>query len=148
MRLCEVSLTRTTKGEPSRVATFCVTTLSALAQRRPGHVTANRTVATFYQGVLRSSLPSFQDPLFLARLDVLLEVLDGIMDVWGDRDFDYDENYWEVGLSEVMAELPLATLAKRVDRRRWPELRTKADIVKVNVLAFLKYKEGERKRVA
>ncbi|KAK9480948.1 hypothetical protein V1514DRAFT_274953 [Lipomyces japonicus] len=79
---------------------------------------------------------------------IVIEALNAIYDIFADKEFDYDD---EVFVKENLLKrlqgslLPVRQMAKKIDRRKDLELRTKADEVALNLQRFISYKIKEQK---
>ncbi|KAJ2796190.1 hypothetical protein H4R20_005611, partial [Coemansia guatemalensis] len=77
----------------------------------------------------------------------ILEALDLLFDIYGDKDYDYDEPVFvRAGLLSQLRQLyqPMRRLCKTVDRRKKRMLRDRCDLVTLNLRAFIDYKASER----
>lgn len=76
-----------------------------------------------------------------------VEALNQIFDIYGNEDFAYDaEVFWKDNfLNHLEAVLPKArTMVKSVEKKAFPELRTRADEAVMNLGRFLAYKKKNK----
>lgn len=117
----------------------CIGVLGSLAID-PATVELNREIGIFLLKVL-SDLPD------IPAADAV-EAMNQIMDIYSDKSYSYDEPvYWGDNLTKHLEDiLPKAkTLAKTIDKRKFNELRSRADEAIFNLGRFLMYKRKERK---
>ncbi|KAK9474166.1 armadillo-type protein [Dipodascopsis tothii] len=79
---------------------------------------------------------------------VAIEALNALFDVFGDQAYDYDAELFVRGgmlkrLTDVQPQIK--QMAKKIDKRKNLELRTKADEVAINLQRFIAYKRDEQK---
>jgi len=80
--------------------------------------------------------------------DAATEILNAIFDVYGDCAFDYDLPVFVNGgyLSALKSVLPTyKNVVKATDKRKFRDLRLRADEALGNLNAFIRYKTDERK---
>ncbi|KNE64273.1 hypothetical protein AMAG_09305 [Allomyces macrogynus ATCC 38327] len=111
--------------------------LGVVGKRQPGHLEANRVIGAHLFSLMRTpkTLPAA----------VLVEVLNAVFDVYGDKSFDYDVFFRE---SDALAVLKAAldgtrAVAKGIDRRKQRALRDACDEAVLNLREFIKYKVAE-----
>ncbi|KNE60708.1 hypothetical protein AMAG_06070 [Allomyces macrogynus ATCC 38327] len=111
--------------------------LGVVGKRQPGHLDANRVIGAHLFSLLRTprTLPAA----------VLVEVLNAVFDVYGDKSYDYDVYFRK---SDALAVLKGAldgarAVAKGIDRRRQRALRDACDEAVLNLREFIKYKVAE-----
>ncbi|ORY01225.1 ARM repeat-containing protein [Basidiobolus meristosporus CBS 931.73] len=126
----------TTAVDSMRVKTIGL--LGVLAQRKPGYVEANKVIGTFMISLIQE-IPK-------TSVEVLVEVLNAIYDIYGDIAYDYDRPVFVEGnflnvLKQSTGEF--RKMVKVVDRRKQKLLRQRADEAYLNLNAFIKYKESE-----
>ncbi|KAI9093796.1 armadillo-type protein [Phlyctochytrium arcticum] len=113
-----------------------VSTLSLLALPQ-SQIPTNQKIGS----TLISILPA-APPLLIS------EILNAFFDIYADCAFDYDlPVYVQGGFNAVLKELVpvLKARIKGVDRRTEREVRVRGDEAMSNLVAFVKYKNGERK---
>lgn len=80
-------------------------------------------------------------------IEVIIQALDTLFDMFGDMSYDYDQPVF-IGdniLQTLKTTLPIVRQAvKRVDKKRFPELRERADEASLNLGRFIDYKKKER----
>ncbi|KAA8915278.1 hypothetical protein TRICI_002635 [Trichomonascus ciferrii] len=80
-------------------------------------------------------------------IEVVIQALDTLFDMFGDGSYDYDQPVF-IGdniLQTLKTALPTVRQAvKRVDKKRLPELRDRADEAALNLGRFIDYKKKER----
>jgi len=116
----------------------CIGVLGSLALE-PAPVELNREIGIFLLTVL-SALPD------AAPADIV-ESLNQIFDIYSDKAYSFDEPvYWGDNFSKHLEEIqPKAKkLAKSIDKRKFGELRARADEAILNLGRFLVYKRKER----
>ncbi|KAF4126691.1 ribosomal large subunit biogenesis [Geosmithia morbida] len=117
----------------------CIGVLGQLALH-PTPVAINREIGTFLV-TLVAGLPD-QTPAADA-----VEALNQLFDMYADESQPCDrEVFWSDGfLSRLEESLPKArAMAKSVDKRRFPELRSRADEAVLNLSRFLSYKKKNK----
>lgn len=80
-------------------------------------------------------------------IEVVVHALNILFDLFGDKDYDYDEPVFVQGnlIQTLNDALPKVRQAvKRVDKKRSPELRAQADEAAMNFGRFIDYKRKER----
>ncbi|KAK9701950.1 hypothetical protein K7432_011483 [Basidiobolus ranarum] len=116
----------------------CIGLLGVLAQRRPGFIESNKVIGSFMIGLIQD-IPK-------TSVEVVVEVLNAIYDIYADISYDYDRPVFVEGnflnaLKKSTGEL--RKIVKVVDRRKQKLLRQRADEAYLNLNAFIKYKESE-----
>ncbi|RUS17101.1 hypothetical protein BC937DRAFT_90414 [Endogone sp. FLAS-F59071] len=112
--------------------------------RKQGAVDTNKVIGQFLLGVLQE-LP----PKGITSPDSAVEALNAMYDIYADADFDYDEPVFIEGdfLPALKAIVPaVKSMTKSIDKRKYKDLRIRADEALFNLTAFIKYKESERKK--
>lgn len=113
----------------------CIGVLGQLA-RDPAPVALNREIGVFLMVVL-NGLP--ETPAADA-----VEALNQLFDMYGDETLEYDkEVFWKNNLLKHLEEISpkVKSMAKSIDKRRFGELRSRADEVVLNLGRFIKYKQ-------
>jgi hypothetical protein len=116
----------------------CIGVLGSLALE-PAPVELNREIGVFLLTVL-SSLPD------AAPADTV-EALNQLFDIYADKSFAFDEPvFWGNNFYKHLEEIqPKAKkMAKSIDKRKFGELRSRADEAILNLGRFLVYKRKER----
>ncbi|KAF9927084.1 hypothetical protein FBU30_003508 [Linnemannia zychae] len=106
--------------------------------RRQGAIETNKVIGEFLINVLKSK-PS---------VDVCVEALNAIYDIYADAEFDYDLPVYVQGNfnQELKGMIKMIKfMVRNVDRRRERDLRNRADEAVMNLVEFVKYKEKERR---
>ncbi|CAO3668115.1 unnamed protein product [Umbelopsis ramanniana] len=120
----------------------CVGALGVIAMRQ-GDIKTNKTIGDFFIKALKE-LP----PKGSTTTDAATEILNAIFDVYGDCAFDYDLPVFVNGgyLSALKSVLPTyKNVVKATDKRKFRDLRLRADEALGNLNAFIRYKTDERK---
>ncbi|KAI1007935.1 hypothetical protein K3495_g311 [Podosphaera aphanis] len=116
----------------------CVGVLGNLALE-PSSIELNREIGNFL-GTLLSSVPD------IPPAD-MVEVLNQIYDIYSDASYTYDEpNYWGGNIHRILedTQAKVKKMTKAIDKRKFPELRTRADEAVFNLGRFLAYKRKEK----
>ncbi|PQE10244.1 ARM-like repeat-containing protein [Rutstroemia sp. NJR-2017a WRK4] len=116
----------------------CIGVLGRLALD-PAPVELNREVGVFLMTLL-SGIPE-------TPAAIVVEALNEIFDIYADKDFSFDEpvfwnNRFDKHLEEVLPKCK--KMAKTIDKRKAPELRSRVDEAVMNLARFLKYKKSEK----
>ncbi|KAI9334749.1 hypothetical protein BDR26DRAFT_920768 [Obelidium mucronatum] len=133
------NLIATTTTLPSATETLqlkCISTLGLLAKSETPPET-NATIGPFLLSVINND----QIPI-----QVISEALNAIYDVYADAAFKYDRPVFVQGgfLKVLKSAYPkLKVRVKALDKRRFREVRDRADEAMLNLGAFIRYKEGE-----
>ncbi len=117
----------------------CIGVLGRLALH-PAHISLNREVGNFMLTLL-SALP--ETPAADA-----VEALNQLFDIYADKAYIYDEPvFWTDGFHRHLEAIaPKARkMAKSIDRRKFTELRLRADEAVLNLGRFLTYKAREKR---
>ncbi|KAL1923083.1 uncharacterized protein VTP21DRAFT_9459 [Calcarisporiella thermophila] len=131
-------LTSGTSGSQARI----IGTLGVIA-RRQGQIETNKMIGQLLLRIVHE-LP----PNGTTSPECAIEALNAIYDVYGDAEYDYDLPVFVEGrfLDALRnSVLPVRAMMKSIDRRKQNELRLRADEALMNLRAFIKYKENERK---
>ncbi|KAL2070571.1 hypothetical protein VTL71DRAFT_13597 [Oculimacula yallundae] len=118
----------------------CIGVLGSLAMD-PAPVELNREIGIFLLTTL-SALPD------VPTADTV-EALNQLFDIYADKSYSFDEPvFWGDNFSKHLEEIqPKAKqLAKSIDKRKFGELRSRADEAILNLGRFLVYKRKERKQ--
>ncbi|TXT07458.1 hypothetical protein VHUM_03178 [Vanrija humicola] len=116
--------------------TRALDTLAALASRPGVSVDENRAIG---QWVL-NLLPSAND-------EILVAVLNAVIDIYADEGRDYDRPVFVAGgFLDALASSVARVRAdvRKIDRRKQPELRARAEEAYENLTAFVKYRRSLR----
>jgi hypothetical protein len=116
----------------------CIGVLGRLALD-PAPIPLNREIGVFLLTTL-SSLPD------IPPADAV-EALNQVFDIYADKEYAYDEAvFWHDGFYKHLEEVaPKARkMAKSIDKRKYEELRLRADEVNLNLGRFLTYKRKEK----
>ncbi|KAG6000357.1 hypothetical protein E4U54_001442 [Claviceps lovelessii] len=138
--------TRTMDPQPSqdpfqRLGVKCIGVLGQLALH-PCPAPLNREIASFLISLL-AALPH-DTPAADA-----VEALNQVLDIYADEEYPYDTAvFWKEDLlSHLEGILPkVKAMAKGVDKKTQPELRTRAEEVVLNLTRFVAYKKKHRPR--
>ncbi|EWC48637.1 hypothetical protein DRE_01859 [Drechslerella stenobrocha 248] len=133
---------------PLKVA--CIRVLAGLARGQGGgdRLAANTEIGTFFISTV-NQLPYLGDaaPATVPPVEVVVACLDGVYDVYADREYDYDEEVFvKLGFLKYLRSFVgrVKGLAKKIDKRKQPALRESVDEALLNLDAFIRYKAGER----
>ncbi|KAF8463513.1 hypothetical protein BDZ91DRAFT_731776 [Kalaharituber pfeilii] len=121
--------------------TRCVGVLGCLGLAQ-GRIEVNKEVGVFLLTIL-SSLP----PTGNTSAEPAIEAVDALFDMYADADFDYDEPVFVKHnfIDHLTAIYPkFKAMTKKIDRRKFPELRERGDEAAVNLRRFIDYKKKER----
>ncbi|KAF9169583.1 hypothetical protein BGX21_010536 [Mortierella sp. AD011] len=125
-----------TTSDSMRVKT--IGCLSVIA-RSQGAIETNKVIGEFLINLLKNN-PS---------TEACVEALNGIYDIYADAEFDYDLPVYVQGNfnQELQGMVKMVRFKVRnVDRRKNRDLRDRGDEAVLNLTAFIKYKEKERKK--
>lgn len=106
----------------------------------PAPVELNKEIGVFLLTIL-TALPE-------TRPADAVEALNQIFDIYADKSYAFDEPvFWGAGFYRHLEEvLPkVKKMAKSIDKRKYEELRSRADEAVLNLGRFLKYKRTERR---
>ncbi|KAJ1865137.1 hypothetical protein LPJ73_000091 [Coemansia sp. RSA 2703] len=132
--------------------------LGNIARRQPGFVQQNNRIGVYLldniisKPLLGHTASSTAQKATLADndgdIEPIVEALDLIYDIYGDKTYDYDAPVFIQG--NFLARLrqlyqPIRKLSKSIDRRKDRGLRDRADLAVENLHGFLAYKESEYK---
>ncbi|KAG0230548.1 hypothetical protein BGW41_002494 [Actinomortierella wolfii] len=106
--------------------------------RRQGAIEVNKTIGEFMIQLLKNK-PSNE---------ACVEALNAIYDMYADKEFDYDLPVYVQGnfnqeLKGMVKQVRF--MVRNIDRRKYHDLRNRADEALLNLVEFIKYKEKERK---
>ncbi|KAL1862586.1 hypothetical protein VTK73DRAFT_6749 [Phialemonium thermophilum] len=112
----------------------CIGVLGQLA-RDPAPLERNREIGIFLITVL-TKLP--ETPAADA-----IEALNQMFDIYGDESFACEAVFWQDKFMQHLEEIAprVKSMAKSIDKRKFGELRSKADEAVVNLGRFLRYKK-------
>ena len=116
----------------------CIGVLGSLALD-PAPIELNKEIGIFILTIL-ATLPETQPA-------EAVEALNQIFDIYADRAYKFDEPvFWGADFHKHLEEaLPkVKKMAKSIDKRKYVELRSRADEAVLNLGRFLKYKRTER----
>ncbi|KAI9473535.1 MAG: armadillo-type protein [Benjaminiella poitrasii] len=111
---------------------------------RQGDINTNKDIGVFIMEVL-SNIGSQKTH---AKPEVIVEALNFMFDVYSDCAFDYDEPvYIQGNFNNELKKITPAfrSMVKTVDRRKYFDLRNRCDEALMNLVAFTKYKDSERR---
>lgn len=111
-------------------------TLAALAARPGVSVDENRAIGQW----ILNLLPSAND-------EILVAVLNAVIDIYADEGRDYDRPVFIAGnfLNALASSVArVRTDVRKIDRRKQPELRARAEEAYENLTAFVKYRRSLR----
>ncbi|KAJ1722541.1 hypothetical protein LPJ53_003038 [Coemansia erecta] len=132
--------------------------LGNIARRQPGFIQDNNRIGVYLLDSIiskpllahaaSSSAKKASPALNDIDIEPIVEALDLIYDIYGDKAYDYDAPVFVQG--NFLARLrqlyqPIRKLSKSIDRRRDRGLRDRADLAVENLYGFLAYKESEYK---
>jgi hypothetical protein len=120
----------------------CIGVLGSLALN-PAPIPLNREVGIF----LITTLAALPD----TPAAVAVEALNAIFDIYSDSSFTFDEPvFWGEGFYKHLEDiLPKAKkMVKTIDKRKFEELRARANDSVLNLTRFLKYKKTEKEKIA
>ncbi|KAH8915074.1 hypothetical protein BT69DRAFT_939491, partial [Atractiella rhizophila] len=130
-----------TNSNSSSIKLRAVGTLGCLASRTGVSIAENEAVGKLLFSFISQVELSIKD---VNRLEVILQALDEIFDVYGDETRDYDivfrRNDFIVSLRNARAQLKKTI--KGIDKRKYPGLRSRAEGVWTNLDAYIEYREG------
>ncbi|KAF8951567.1 hypothetical protein BGZ46_003909 [Entomortierella lignicola] len=107
--------------------------------RRQGAIETNKVIGEFLINLLKNK-PS---------TEACVEALNAIYDIYADAEFDYDLPVYVKGnFNQELSGLVkmVRFMVRNVDRRKNKDLRNRGDEAVLNLVAFIKYKEKERKQ--
>ncbi|KAF9104037.1 hypothetical protein BGX27_010263 [Mortierella sp. AM989] len=107
--------------------------------RRQGAIETNKVIGEFLINLLKNN-PS---------AEACVEALNAIYDIYADAEFDYDLPVYVQGNfnQELQGMVKMVRfMVRNVDRRKNKDLRNRGDEAVLNLTAFIKYKEKERKQ--
>ena len=119
----------------------CIGVLGTLALN-PAPIPLNREIGIF----LLTTLAALPD----TPAAVAVEAMNAIFDIYSDNSFAFDEPvFWGDGFYNHLEEtLPKAKkMVKSIDKRKFEELRARANDAVLNFTRFLKYKKSEREKM-
>ncbi|ANB15298.1 Syo1p [Sugiyamaella lignohabitans] len=128
----------TPEDEYLELATRVVVLFTVLGKVQSRHGVTSE-VSAFFSEIIKTPL-STPAPL-------LFETINAIFDLFGDASYDYDEPVfvdanWVDKLKQALPQVRQA--AKRIDRKKDPELRAIGDEAALNLTRFIDYKVKER----
>ncbi|KAI7904755.1 armadillo-type protein [Cokeromyces recurvatus] len=109
---------------------------------RQGDINTNKAIGVFIMEILRNIGSRNTKP------DVAVEALNFMFDVYSDCAFDYDESVFVQGnFNNELKQITSAfrSMVKSIDRRKNFDLRHRCDEALMNLVAFVKYKDSERR---
>ncbi|TGO61090.1 hypothetical protein BCON_0030g00480 [Botryotinia convoluta] len=116
----------------------CIGVLGSLALE-PAPIELNREIGIFLVTLI-AGIP--ETPAAHA-----VEALNEIFDIYADKTYSFDQSvFWGSGFDKHLEEsLPKCKkMAKSIDKRKSPELRSRIDEAVLNLARFLKYKKTEK----
>ncbi len=117
----------------------CIGVLGRLAQNQD-NLAQNREIGIFILTVL-AALPE-------TKVADVVQALDEIFDIYGDKSYPCDEIFWKDGFYKHLEELKVKVnkASKTIDKRKDTELRNRADEAHLNLIRFLSYKKKEQRQ--
>ncbi|ABN65560.1 predicted protein [Scheffersomyces stipitis CBS 6054] len=82
-----------------------------------------------------------------AKIEVVLEAINVIYEIFGDIEFDYDyEIFVQQGYLQKLSllEPKVKELYKKIDKNKYPHLKAKGEETWINLGRFIQYKQSER----
>ncbi|KAJ6262019.1 hypothetical protein Dda_2821 [Drechslerella dactyloides] len=133
---------------PIPLKAACIRVLANLAQcQGTDRIPVNREIGTFLITTV-NKLPYLGDPEPEdIHPEVIVACLDAIYDVYADKEFDYDAAVFvQLGFLKYLRSFVgrVKGMAKKIDKRKNPELRESVEEVLLNLNAFIKYKSHEQ----
>jgi hypothetical protein len=130
-----------------------ITAILASLARREGNVALNKVFNNFFDSKLIgdwivTQLKHVCTKEGPSHVELLSELLNGIYDIYGDKNFDYDNPVFVKGgyLNVLVSLGPKIQLKiKSVDKRKARPVRERGDETLVNLRAFISYKKQELK---
>ncbi|KAH8155402.1 uncharacterized protein LAJ45_00412 [Morchella importuna] len=116
----------------------CVGVLGCLAMAE-GRLDVNKEIGVFLMTLIAAAPNTPAEPT--------VEAINAIMDIYADADFDYDGPVFvNCGfLAHLQKALPnVRTIVKRIDKKKFPDDRHRADEAVLNMQRFIMYKTKER----
>ncbi|GAA5911439.1 hypothetical protein JCM8208_005060 [Rhodotorula glutinis] len=135
----------TPSGEAIRVRTLGA--LGYLGRRKAVPAEENAQIGRFLLSLLpsRTTSASSTSPSTVASTpDILLQAIDSLIDLYADEEREYDGPVFREGgmLQTLEGSVPGVRAAiKKVDRNKFPELRSRADGALDNLVAFVGYRK-------
>lgn len=114
-------------------ASRAIDTLASLAARPGVPVDETRSISSWMMG----QLPS-------ADTEMTVALINAIIDIFADEGREYDAVFTEGGYTAALASIVgrFRSDARKVDRRKMPELRAAAEEAYGNLVAFIKYRRS------
>ncbi|KAF9433147.1 hypothetical protein BGZ76_009826 [Entomortierella beljakovae] len=106
--------------------------------RRQGAIDTNKIIGDFLINLLKNN----------PTTEACVEALNAIYDIYADKEFDYDlPVYVQGNYNQELSKLTkmVKFMVRNVDRRKNRDLRNRGDEAVLNLTAFIRYKENERK---
>ncbi|GAA6019291.1 hypothetical protein JCM11491_001305 [Sporobolomyces phaffii] len=136
----------TPQGEAIRVRALGA--LGCIGRRRDVSVEENAQIGQFLLGLLpsgsaRGTAAAANTPSHLTP-DALLQVVDSFIDLYADEEREYDvPNFRTGGMLNALEPTVAGVRAaiKKIDRKKFPELRLRADGALENLVAFVQYRK-------
>jgi hypothetical protein len=100
-------------------------------------------IGTFLLSLLPLSAKSSSP--FSPTPEVLLQTIDSLIDIYSDENSNYDQAIFRTGgflkrMEESVGGVRGAT--KKIDKKKFPELRLRADGALENLIGFVEYRKG------
>ncbi|GAA5950125.1 hypothetical protein JCM21900_004604 [Sporobolomyces salmonicolor] len=142
---------QTPQGEALRVRMLGA--LGWIGRRRDVPVEENAQIGQFLLSLLpsppaRSAAPAPAPAASALTHDALLQVIDSFIDLYADEERDYDTPVFREGGMLPVLEASVAGVRaaiKKIDRKKFPELRGRADGALENLVAFVAYRKDVAK---
>ncbi|GAA5934107.1 Syo1p [Sporobolomyces koalae] len=137
----------TPQGEAIRVRALGA--LGQIGRRKDVPIEENAHIGQFMLSLLPSSTPrnaaAAQQPVASPLTpDALLQVVDSFIDLYADEEREYDvPNFRNGGMLPILETTIAGVRAaiKKIDRKKFPELRLRADGALENLVAFTQYRK-------
>ncbi|GAA5885287.1 hypothetical protein JCM16303_005988 [Sporobolomyces ruberrimus] len=136
----------TPQGEAIRVRVLGA--LGCIGRRKDVPVEENAQIGQFLLSLLpsaaaRNAADTSANPSHLTP-DALLQVVDSFIDLYADEEREYDVPNFRTGGMLPVLETSIAGVRaaiKKIDRKKFPELRLRADGALENLVAFVQYRK-------
>ncbi|GJN87628.1 hypothetical protein Rhopal_000583-T1 [Rhodotorula paludigena] len=145
---------QTPAGEAIRVRTLGA--LGWLGRRKDVPADENAQIGRFLLSLLPTSRAAVlstdgSSSSVASTPDILLQTIDSFIDLYADEEREYDAPVFRQGGMLPVLEASVAGVRatiKKVDRNKFPELRSRADGALENLVAFVQYRKDVEKQLA